>query len=137
MGERKKAMGGRQGNAGDGKEPSPEKFERASGSVQVPSLLDVAQGGQACALLPSGALSLLDLQGPADQAGRGLYIFSPKSWIYMNNEHPWKMDILPYCPQSFSGGGLYLNGSWLLWSVNDGLQGLCIMGYYGACIVGY
>ena len=42
-----------------------------------------------------------------------------------------------YCPQSFSGGGLYLNGSWLLWSVNDGLLGLCIMGYYGACIVGY
>ena len=27
----------------------------------------------------------------------------------------------PYCPQSFSGGGLYLNGSWLLWSVYDGL----------------
>ena len=26
-----------------------------------------------------------------------------------------------YCPQSFSGGGLYLNGSWLLWSVYDGL----------------
>ena len=26
-----------------------------------------------------------------------------------------------YCPQSFSRGGLYLNGSWLLWSVYDGL----------------
>ena len=26
-----------------------------------------------------------------------------------------------YCPQSFSGGGLYLKGSWLLWSVYDGL----------------
>ena len=45
--------------------------------------------------------------------------------------------FLTYCPQSSSGGGLYLNGSWLLWSVNDGLLGLCIMGYYGACKVGY
>ena len=26
-----------------------------------------------------------------------------------------------YCPQSFSGGGLYLNVNWLLWSVYDGL----------------
>ena len=26
-----------------------------------------------------------------------------------------------YCPQSFSGGGLYLNVNWLLWSVSDGL----------------
>ena len=26
-----------------------------------------------------------------------------------------------YCPQSFSGGGLYLKGSWLLWSMYDGL----------------
>ena len=29
--------------------------------------------------------------------------------------------IVAYCPQSFSGGGLYLNGSWLLWSMYDGL----------------
>ena len=29
--------------------------------------------------------------------------------------------MMGYCPQSFSGGGLYLNGSWLLWSVYDGL----------------
>ena len=26
-----------------------------------------------------------------------------------------------YCPQSFSGGGLYLKVKWLLWSVYDGL----------------
>ena len=26
-----------------------------------------------------------------------------------------------YCPQSFSGGGLYLKVNWLLWSVYDGL----------------
>ena len=29
--------------------------------------------------------------------------------------------MMGYCPQSFSGGGLYLNGSWLLWSMYDGL----------------
>ena len=63
-----------------------------------------------------------------------------------------------YCPQSFSRGGLYLNGSWLLWSVydglllsvydwlllsvkkgllwreNDGLLWLCMKGYYEGCI---
>ena len=26
-----------------------------------------------------------------------------------------------YCPQSFSGGGLYLKVKWLLWSVKNGL----------------
>ena len=26
-----------------------------------------------------------------------------------------------FCPQSFSGGGLYLKVNWLLWSVCDGL----------------
>ena len=29
--------------------------------------------------------------------------------------------ILHYCPQSFSGGGLYLKVNWLLRSVYDGL----------------
>ena len=65
-----------------------------------------------------------------------------------------------YCPQSFSGGGLYLKVKWLLWDVYDGLlwnvwwvtmgrvcrllwlcmNGYCgwfVMGYYGACILGY
>ena len=37
-----------------------------------------------------------------------------------------------YCPQSFSGGGLYLKVKWLLWSVYDG------MGYYDMCVsIGY
>ena len=34
-----------------------------------------------------------------------------------------------YCPQSFSGGGLYLN-------VN-GYYEACMMGYYDACVIGY
>ena len=42
-----------------------------------------------------------------------------------------------YCPQSFSGGGLYLNVNWLLWSVHDGLLWMYIKGYYGACMMGY
>ena len=29
--------------------------------------------------------------------------------------------VIFYCPQSISGGGLYLNWIWLLWSVYDGL----------------
>ena len=41
-----------------------------------------------------------------------------------------------YCPQSFSGGGLYLNGSWLLWSAYDWLLWLCLLGYYYVCMMG-
>ena len=33
------------------------------------------------------------------------------------NHEKW----ISYCPQSFSGGGLYLKVKWLLWSVYDGL----------------
>ena len=45
-------------------------------------------------------------------------------------EAAWKEKILNfYCPQSFSGGGLYLN-------VN-GYYEACMMGYYEACIVDY
>ena len=37
--------------------------------------------------------------------------------------------VIFYCPQSFSGGGLYLKVKWLLWSVYDGLLRLCVKGY--------
>ena len=42
-----------------------------------------------------------------------------------------------YCPQSFSGGGLYLNGIWLLWTMELVTIKTCMVGYYGACIMGY
>ena len=35
-----------------------------------------------------------------------------------------------YCPQSFSGGGLYLKVKWFLWSVCDGLLWDMYAGYY-------
>ena len=40
-------------------------------------------------------------------------------YIFFHLNEPFEYDF--YCPQSFSGGGLYLNGSCLLWSVYDGL----------------
>ena len=40
-------------------------------------------------------------------------------------------------PQSFSGGGLYLNGIWLLWTMELVTIKTCMVGYYGACIMGY
>ena len=40
---------------------------------------------------------------------------------YLENPFPEMSFIELYCPQSFSGGGLYLKVKWLLWSVYDGL----------------
>ena len=40
---------------------------------------------------------------------------------YLGQVRPRCSDTCLYCPQSFSGGGLYLNVNWLLWSVNGGL----------------
>ena len=40
---------------------------------------------------------------------------------YLENPFPEMSFIELYCHQSFSGGGLYLKGSWLLWSMYYGL----------------
>ena len=37
----------------------------------------------------------------------------------------YETETIIYCPQSFSGGGLYLMVNWLL--------GACMMGYYQGC----
>ena len=39
------------------------------------------------------------------------------SEILREDKQRWSLMGALFCPQSFSGGGLYLNGSWLLWSV--------------------
>ena len=50
-----------------------------------------------------------------------------------------KLDFMSssYCPQSFSGGGLYLKVKWVTMERDDGLLWLCINGYYEACMIGY
>ena len=53
------------------------------------------------------------------------------------NKLPKSDPSVVYCPQSFSGGGLYLNGIWLLWTMELVTIKTCMVGYYGACIMGY
>ena len=48
-------------------------------------------------------------------------VFRCKLQHYVNIHTLLWLMLVFYCPQSFSGGGLYLKVKWLLWSVYDGL----------------
>ena len=60
------------------------------------------------------------------EGGRPLPTWKP---VAVNRWSPFFLQVFTfcvlwyfsYCPQSFSGGGLYLKVKWLLWSVYDGL----------------
>ena len=91
-------------------------------------------GGAAAPSVPSGpSVPLVAETGdpvPESQLKRVHSNYVPSQVCASSSVHTF------YCPQNFSGGGLYLNWIWLLWSVYDWLLWLCLMGYYYVCMMG-
>ena len=86
------------------------------GSTDIPGLHPEPGGQGRCASLLE-CVAIIEAGGNENGCTSGCTLHASQG---MKTNTQWTQKV-HYCPQSFSGGGLYLKVNWLLWSVYDGL----------------